>query len=160
MTLQDLNSAQAETVREPLGRCCGSEAWLARMIECRPFENVQALTAASDEIWWSLAENDWLQAFAKHPRIGEKRSDHWSSEEQRGMDQASSNTAAVMEKLNRRYEDKFGWIFIVCATGKHAGEMLTILQTRLANEAGDEIRIAASEQAKITKLRLEKLLAS
>lgn len=159
MTLQDLNSANADKLREPLGGCCGSEAWVARMIEWRPFDNFEALIAASDEIWWSLAESDWLQAFSKHPKIGEKRADPWSSDEQRGMDQASFDIAAAMEKLNRQYDDKFGWIFIVCATGKRAGEMLTTLENRLANEAADEIRIAASEQAKITKLRLGKLLA-
>jgi 2-oxo-4-hydroxy-4-carboxy-5-ureidoimidazoline decarboxylase len=159
MTLYELNVSGPEMLVQPLGRCCGSGAWLERIVGRRPFENLESLIAASDEIWWSLNESDWLEAFATHPKIGEKRADQWSSQEQSGMAQASADAATRMEKLNRQYQERFGWIFIICATGKSAGEMLAILEKRLGNDASDEIRISASEHAKITKLRLKKLLA-
>lgn len=152
--------APAEIARAHLAQCCGSPAWVERITARRPFQNADGLFAESDRVWWSLDQSDWFEAFAKHPKIGEKRADPWSSEEQRGMQRADQDTAASMEELNRRYQERFGWIFIVCATGKSAGEMLSTLQARLGNEPDHEIQIAASEQAKITKLRLEKLLAS
>ncbi len=116
---------------------------------------------AAEEAWWSLVESDWLEAFSKHPKIGDRKPiGKWSAEEQRGMDQATSETAGSMENLNRAYEAKFGWIFIICATGRSAEEMLSQLEQRLANDPAAEIRIAAGEQAKITRLRLQKLIGS
>jgi 2-oxo-4-hydroxy-4-carboxy-5-ureidoimidazoline decarboxylase len=122
----------------------------------QPFNGLAGLQAAAEEIWWSLPESDWLEAFAAHPKIGEASTARWSAEEQRGM--ANSNLAEEMRRLNRGYLDKFGWIFIICATGKSAAEMHRQLVDRLANNPAEEIRIAAAEQAKIIRLRLQKLV--
>lgn len=158
MTLQELNQEDETIIRESLKHCCGSEAWAERMITSRPFADVGALLSASDSAWNSLAASDWLQAFAQHPKIGQKSASQWSKEEQRGMQQASSATAVKMNQLNAEYERKFGWIFIVCATGKSADELLVLISARVQNDPDSELRIAAEEQSKITKLRLQKLI--
>lgn len=160
MKLSDLNSLSMEVMRDTLLTCCGSEAWAAEMIARRPFLDSETMHAQADEEWWRLEERDWLEAFSKHPKIGERRdSAKWSAGEQAGMAAASKDAAASMYQRNLEYQDKFGWIFIVCATGKSATEMLSIIEQRLSNKPADEIRIAAAEQAKITHLRLTKLLA-
>jgi 2-oxo-4-hydroxy-4-carboxy-5-ureidoimidazoline decarboxylase len=160
MTLSKLNSADSEQAQEALLRCCGSLRWADQMSRLRPFADESALQLAAENTWWSLSESDWLQAFAAHPKIGERKSSgQWSSQEQSGMNPASTKTVEFMSKLNSMYERKFGWIFIVCATGKTADEMQQALENRLTNIPMEEIRIAAGEQAKITRLRLEKLLA-
>jgi len=125
------------------------------MFRRQPFADIHR---EADEIWWSLASEDWLEAFAAHPKIGQKSAAKWTAQEQSGMSQAAASTAQEMDRLNIKYENKFGFIFIVCATGKSADEMLSILQTRINNSREEEIRIAAAEQAKITHLRLDKLL--
>lgn len=135
--------------------CCGSGAWANAMFRRQPFADIHR---EADEIWWSLASEDWLEAFAAHPKIGQKSAAKWTAQEQSGMSQAAASTAQEMDRLNIKYENKFGFIFIVCATGKSADEMLSILQTRINNSREEEIRIAAAEQAKITHLRLDKLL--
>ena len=140
-------------------RCCGSTAWVNKMLQLRPFQDRESLLLAADTVWNSLAPADWLEAFVQHPKIGEKSGAKWSVEEQRGMGTASVDTAQAMRELNIEYEQKFGWIFIVCATGKTADEMLALLTARLDNDADTELRIAAAEQSKITKIRIEKLLA-
>ena len=114
---------------------------------------------ASESIWWTLTPSDWLEAFSAHPRIGERSLSKWSSDEQSGVDGAQAEVLARLARGNQEYERRFGWIFLVNATGKTAPEMLQVLQSRLSNEEGAELRIAAGEQAKITKLRLEKLLS-
>ena len=139
--------------------CCGSDAWARRMFERQPFTDADSVYAAADEIWWSLTPDDWLEAFAKHPRIGQKSSAKWTSQEQSGMANAAEETAAEIARLNAEYDAKYGFIFIVCASGKTADEMLKILRTRINNSRDEEIRIAAAEQAKITHLRLVKLFA-
>jgi OHCU decarboxylase len=126
----------------------------------QPFNDPAALQAAGEKIWWSLPESDWLEAFSAHPKIGEASNARWSAEEQRGMNRADTSLADEIRRLNREYLDKFGWIFIVCATGKSATEMHQQLEERLANNPADEIRIAAAEQAKIIQLRLNKLVAA
>ncbi len=143
MTLADLLS------------CCGSTAWANAMFNRQPLEDIHR---AADEIWWSLTPQDWLEAFAAHPKIGQKSSAKWTAQEQSGMSQAAASTAEEMARLNCDYESKFGFIYVVCATGKSADEMLAILQARIHNSPEEEIRIAAAEQAKITHLRLDKLL--
>jgi len=135
--------------------CCGSAAWANAMFRRQPFTDIHR---EADEVWWSLASEDWLEAFAAHPKIGQKSAAKWTAQEQSGMSQAAASTAQEMARLNVEYENKFGFIFIVCATGKSADEMLSILQTRINNSREEEIRIAAAEQAKITHLRLDKLL--
>lgn len=133
--------------------------------EC-PFSNSNQLVVMADRVWWSLEPNDWLEAFASHPKIGEKKAarasasetQNWVAQEQSGAGNAAEETMRSLAALNRKYEDKFGYIYIVCATGKSSEEMLANLRERLANDAETEIRIAAREQSRITKLRLGKLI--
>lgn len=142
--------------------CCGSARWVDRMMRRRPFGNTDALLAAAREEWFSLEPEDWLEAFRHHPRIGDGEalharfpvSGHLSASEQQGVHGASVEVLEALENGNRAYEDKFGFIFIVCATGKTAAEMLGLLRARYSNARAHEIRTAASEQAKITELRL------
>ena len=136
------------------------------MTAARPFANVDELSTKADSIWRSLGSEDWLEAFRAHPKIGEKKAAaaqseearKWSAQEQSGINAAAAETMAALAEGNRDYEQRFGFIFIVCATGKSSEEMLAILQTRRQNDAGTEIAVAAEEQRKITRLRLEKLL--
>lgn len=147
-------SQAADLLRE----CCGSSRWVAGMVARRPFGSREAVLDAADEIARSLDASDWREAFANHPRIGEQTRSSWAAQEQSG---ASGATAAVRQALadvNRDYEQRFGYIYIVCATGKSAEEMLTIAQGRLRNDPDTELRVAGEEQRKITQLRLQKLL--
>jgi len=139
-----------------LTSCCGSSAWARTMFNRQPFEDMHR---EADEVWWSLVPEDWLEAFAAHPKIGQKSTAKWTSQEQNGMSQAAVETAEEIARLNAEYDGKFGFIFIVCATGKSADEMLELLRARITNSRDEEIRVAAGEQAKITHLRLDKLLA-
>ena len=165
MTLGRLNALSAADAEAELLACCGSRRWAREMAARRPFADVAALLAAADEVWWALGPDDWHEAFRAHPRIGERkaapaqgaRAASWSAQEQAGA--AGDDVAAALAEGNRAYEERFGHIYIVCATGKTADEMLAILRARLANDAATELRAAAAEQAKITRLRLEKLLA-
>jgi OHCU decarboxylase len=130
------------------------------MLAARPFESQTNLEAAASLIWSRLDPADWIEAFSKHPKIGEKgKVSQWSAQEQSGMDMAAAQVAERLAEMNRVYFDKFGFIFIVCATGKSAPEMLALLEARLPNKLEDELRIAAAEQDKITILRLRKLLS-
>jgi OHCU decarboxylase len=157
--------SKQEAIRE-LKSCCGATRWAEQMVNRRPFATGDELAAAADEIWWSLSSDDWLEAFHAHPRIGEKKaasvasaqSLQWSDKEQAGVRNASEETSELLTRLNREYEARFGHIFIVCATGKSSEEMLAILRQRMGNEPATELRIAAGEQAKITRLRLKKLI--
>jgi OHCU decarboxylase len=132
----------------------------------RPFDDFQQLTAEADRIWSSLGPTDWLEAFSHHPKIGEKKAApaqsleaaRWSDEEQAGTRAAAQGTLAELEKLNRIYEERFGFIFIVCATGKTTEEMLALITERLRNDYETELPIAAEEQRRITHLRLRKLV--
>jgi allantoicase len=154
--LNALPFPEAETT---LLACCGSRAWARRMAAGRPFRDRADLVKMSDGIWWSLAPEDWMEAFRAHPRIGEKGG-RWSTQEQAGTRGARPEVLSELAEANQRYESRFGHIFIVCATGKSALEMLTLLQERSGNDPESELRIAAEEQRKITNLRLEKLLPS
>ena len=136
------------------------------MAEARPFADVDSLLNQAEQIRQNLEAEDWLEAFAAHPKIGAKKSvpyqteqsAKWSQGEQSGTQTAADSVRAELEEANRLYENKFGFIFIVCATGKSAEEMLGICRARLNNDADTEIRIAAEEQQKITEIRLKKLL--
>lgn len=136
------------------------------MVAERPFTGVDQMIETADRIWWSLGQQDWLEAFHSHPKIGEKKpaqqvseqSRAWSGHEQSGIENSARDTIEALAELNRAYEERFGFIFIVCATGKTSDEMLAILRARLENPADVELRIAADEQAKITELRLRKLI--
>ena len=136
------------------------------MTAARPFADVGELLTKADTICRSLNAEDWLEAFRAHPKIGEKKAAaaqseearKWSAQEQSGIRNAAAGTMAALAAGNQDYEQRFGFIFIVCATGKSSEEMLTILRGRLQNDAETEMGIAAEEQRKITRLRLEKLL--
>ncbi len=165
MNVEAFNIVQPEDARAALLRCCGSRRWADAMLTRRPFASSADLFAAADDIWASLAPTDWLEAFAAHPRIGDLDSlkkkfaatANRSAHEQAGVAGAADDVLRELAEGNRRYEERFGHIFIVCATGKTAAEMLHLLRQRLSNAPADELKIAAAEQAKITRLRLEKL---
>lgn len=160
------NLPAKEAAREILA-CCGSNAWAAAMASKRPLEDDGALLAASDEIWRSLGEADWLEAFRSHPRIGESGSEKtvtaqssaWSEQEQYKAATAEEAVKTALKWGNREYEQKFGRIFIVCATGKSASEILEILRRRLHNDDATELQLAAEEQRQIMHLRLKKWIA-
>lgn len=166
MTLHELNTLSKQQLTSELTKCCGSPAWVNRMLPFFPADDLVELLEDAEEQWFKCNEEDWKQAFAQHPKIGDIDSlkkkfastATWASGEQSGVNAAPQNTIEALAEANKKYEDKFGYIFIVCATGKSAEEMLGILQSRLLNEPKLEIEVAADEQNKITKLRLEKLL--
>ncbi|HBL26447.1 MAG TPA: bifunctional allantoicase/OHCU decarboxylase [Acidobacteria bacterium] len=152
-----LNALPGEAAEAALLACCGSRVWARRMVVGRPYRDRADLVRISDGVWWSLAAEDWLEAFRAHPRIGEKGG-RWSEQEQAGARGARPEVLADLVAANRRYEERFGHLFIVCATGKSAAEMLALLQERIGQDPASELRTAAEEQRKITHLRLEKLL--
>ena len=159
MNLRDLNNCEEDLAQEALLKCCGSSRWAKQMAAQRPFDNVETVHTTAHDIWSSLKESDWLEAFACHPKIGEtKPVSNWSSQEQKGMATATAGTADAIATMNREYQKRFGYIFIVCAMGKSAAEMCDLLEQRLKNTLQEELRIAAAEQMKITHLRLDKLL--
>jgi OHCU decarboxylase len=160
MTLTDLNTMPHDEAVAEFGRCCGSRTWAQKMAERRPFENIDRMTAEADRIWSVLAPGDWLEAFGAHPRIGERATSAWSHQEQAGAASAGADVRARLAEGNRRYEERFGYTFLICATGKSAEQMLSALQIRLRNEAAAELTVAAEEQRQITDLRLRKLISS
>jgi OHCU decarboxylase len=157
LDLDRFNSLPAGEAEEALLACCGSTLWARRMAESRPFEDLTGVQKKSDAVWRSLDGDDWREAFAAHPRIGEQGG-RWSEQEQAGALDATAETLAELIAANQEYEARFGHIFIVCATGKSAAQMLSLLRHRLDNDRSIELQIAAEEQRKITNLRLEKLL--
>jgi OHCU decarboxylase len=159
MNLQALNIAEEDKAYEALLACCGSARWAKEMVDRRPFSHAEQLHATAQDIWYSLNDADWREAFSAHPQIGETRPvSTWSAQEQQGMAAADATIAESMSALNHRYKERFGYIFIVCATGKSAAEMHCLLENRLINTPQQELPIAAAEQMKITHLRLGKLL--
>ena len=147
-------------------RCCGSELWVLRMLGRRPFVSLSELMEAADEAWARLRREDYLEAFSHHPEIGAdlaalrerfQQTRAWSSDEQAGVAGASEQTLVALRDNNQRYRERFGYIFIVCASGLRAEELLQALSARLNNDPAVELQIAAAEQSKITKLRLAKL---
>jgi OHCU decarboxylase len=161
-----LNTLPADEAAKELLQCCGSKRWAHEMANGRPYQSLETFITTANEIWWSLSPDDWLEAFRSHPKIGEKKaaesvssqSREWSGQEQAGVSKASPEAIDSLAALNRAYEQKFGFIFIICATGKTPEEMLSALRERLNNEPATELRIAATEQSKITELRLKKLI--
>src|SRR5688572_4299154 len=166
MTLHELNILPRQELMDALMKCCGSHAWVSKMLPFFPADDMVELLEDAEEQWFLCSEVDWKEAFAQHPRIGDiesmqkkfNSSAHWEAEEQSGIKNASSQMLEELAEANKRYEEKFGYIFIVCASGMTAEEMMAMLQTRLQNSAEVEIEVAADEQNKITKLRIEKLL--
>ena len=167
LELASLNALSSSRAESEFLKCCGSKNWARQVTSARPFASLDELIAKADRIWWSLDSENWLEAFQSHPKIGEKKAaaptaaeaQRWSEDEQSGLRNSVQQTLDELADLNNAYEEKFGYIFIVCASGKSSEEMLAILQDRLKNNAAEELRIAAAEQAKITELRLRKLLA-
>jgi len=165
IALDELNSLSPERTRELLRSCCGASRWVDGMNARRPFASVDELFRAADDVWASLGPDDWHEAFAHHPRIGEQRSAAaqdaraaaWSAGEQADVASANGSLHNELASVNRTYEQRFGHIYIVCAAGKSAGELLAIARDRLGNAPDVELRVAAEEQRKITRLRLQKL---
>ena len=159
---QGIDQAAPGEARRLLTRACGSSQWVDRMMARRPFGSRDALLAAAQEEWDRLPENGWREAFTHHPKIGDRSAlrerfpatHALSAREQVGVDGASDAVLEALADGNRRYEERFGYIFIVCASGRTAAEMLAMLTARLGNDPTHELQIAAAEQAKITALRL------
>lgn len=162
------NALQSDIAQAEILPCCGSRAWARAMAARRPIPDEAALLAACDEVCGSLSESDWMEAFRSHPRIGESHSPvsapaqsaAWSSEEQQSVGVAADDSKAALAEGNRAYEHRFRRIFIVCAAGKSAAEILAILQRRLQNDESTELREAAEQQRQIARLRLKKWLSS
>ena len=160
------NSLDPDSATREILPCCGSQAWAEALTAKRPYTNEAALFTASDTIWLSLPEAAWQQAFDSHPRIGQKHAQNhateeslrWSAQEQRTALSTDASAKLALEDANRRYEQRFGRIFIVCASGKQPAEMLQILERRLLNNPAAELLEAAGQQRQIMQLRLRKWL--
>ena len=159
------NDAGEASARDAMLACCSAKRWAQSMVALRPFETVETLSQTADEIWSTMEEADWMEAFSSHPRIGERkvapqpsRSAAWSEQEQSGASGIANNVLAQLAEGNATYEQRFGFTYIVCATGKSADEMLGILERRLANDRAAELREAAEQQRQITQIRLRKWL--
>jgi 2-oxo-4-hydroxy-4-carboxy-5-ureidoimidazoline decarboxylase len=152
-----LNSCASEAAISEFERCCASRTWSGRMTEARPFFNLTQLEAQADNIWKSCSREDWLEAFAAHPRIGESTAARWSQQEQARVSEASAGVQTELARLNSEYEARFGHIFIICAAQKSGEEILSVLRQRLTNRPALEIQIAAEQQSLITRLRLRNL---
>jgi 2-oxo-4-hydroxy-4-carboxy-5-ureidoimidazoline decarboxylase len=169
--LRDLNSgADDERAQQQLLACCAAQSYVARMLDARPYGDVEALLLTSDDAVASLGYLGLAQALAAHPRIGEgaahprvgegANAETWSGEEQAGLNGADSGVLAALREANAEYERRFGQVYLVCATGRSAGELLAICQSRLDNDPSTEQRVVLGELAKITRLRLARLLAA
>ncbi len=166
MTLHELNILPKDQLRQALFNCCGCTAWVDKLMEFFPVDDMVELLYDAEDIWYQCSESDWLEAFTHHPKIGDLESlrkkfastAKWAGSEQGAVAEAPEAILQALAEGNAAYEEKFGFIFIVCATGKSAAEMLALLQERLPNSREEEIRNAMEEQNKITRLRLQKLL--
>lgn len=164
--LTRLNALPAQEAQAAFLRCCGSTQWAEAMVRARPYASPEAVLARADAEWAKTTPTDWREAMGHHPRIGEqqlrerfKSTHEWSKQEQQGVSAATEDVLRGLAEGNRAYEERFGFIFLVCATGKSAEEMLSLLQQRMQNDVETELRVAAAEQGKITRIRLERLLS-
>lgn len=165
-TLAAWNEAGETEARNAMLACCGAKRWADAMVALRPIASVLALSEDADRVWGTMQEADWLEAFACHPRIGERKvsahagaqSTAWSQAEQAQTNLASENVLAEIAAENQKYEEQFGFTYIVCATGKSAEEMLAILKRRLGSTRDAELREAAEQQRQIMQIRLGKWL--
>jgi 2-oxo-4-hydroxy-4-carboxy-5-ureidoimidazoline decarboxylase len=166
MNLDELNALPRKQAEARFRDCCAADPWVQGMVDNRPYASRDAMLRQSQRLWPALSEQDWLQAFEAHPKIGDVdslRRKYASTKALASSEQAGARQApeAVLQRLkadNDAYQEKFGFIFIVCATGKSAEDMLELLEARLPNTREQEIDNAAREQAKITEIRLEKLV--
>lgn len=164
-TLASWNASSAASALAAMIACCGARRWAAAMVELRPIASSAELTEAADRIWSTMEEADWLEAFACHPRIGERRTAQastqsvaWSQQEQSSAKCATEPVLAKLAAGNALYEQRFGFTYIVCATGKGAEQMLSILHCRLAGDRATELRESAEQQRQIMQIRLGKWL--
>jgi 2-oxo-4-hydroxy-4-carboxy-5-ureidoimidazoline decarboxylase len=164
--LSRFNQLSEADARRALSRCCGATRWIDALLGARPFASADALFERADAVWRGLERADHLEAFSHHPEIGADLNElrrrfagtaDLSQSEQAGVTSATESTLRALRESNRAYRERFGYCFIVCATGKSADDMLAILQERLGHAPEAELCIAADEQAKITRLRLEKI---
>lgn len=169
MLLSFFNQLDQATAAAHLYTCCGSLQWVDELMQHFPFQSEQNLIEQAEQIWYNhCTQADWLEAFTHHPKIGDidslktkfANTQHLASNEQASVTQATDDVIAALAHANKTYEQQFGFIFIVCATGKTANEMLRLLTDRLNNNYTDELAIAMGEQHKITIIRLKKLLAN
>jgi 2-oxo-4-hydroxy-4-carboxy-5-ureidoimidazoline decarboxylase len=165
LVLAAWNQAAEASAFDAMIACCGARRWAAVMTSARPLASEEALHEAVDRAWDAMTEHDWLEAFACHPRIGERKPVHgsvqsatWSREEQSSTAVATQSVLSQLAEDNARYEEKFGFIYIVCATGKSSEEMLRILDRRLSSDRASELREAAEQQRQIMHIRLRKWL--
>lgn len=159
------NAAAETEALDTMLACCGARRWAQAMVAARPVATVAELSATADRVWAGMGEQDWMEAFACHPRIGERKTAHapaksvaWSKQEQSSVSEAEARVLAELAEGNARYEELFGFTYIVCATGKSASEMLAILKRRLASSRAAELREAAEQQRQILQIRLGKWL--
>jgi 2-oxo-4-hydroxy-4-carboxy-5-ureidoimidazoline decarboxylase len=164
--LAQLNSMSRGDAIAAFTRCCGSSKWATVMCDSRPFASLSQMCDRADDVWESLGEPDYVEAFSHHPRIGDTTAQdlrfagtrEWSQKEQAGAASAPDTTREALARFNNEYFNKFGFVFLICATGKTAAEMLAELQRRLGNDRETELRNAAQQQRLITRLRLAKLV--
>lgn len=165
--LAEWNDAPGAVAMDTMMACCGAHRWAAAMVALRPIRSIVELSTEADRLWSTMKEEDWMEAFACHPRIGERKTAHattqsaaWSRQEQSAAADGEERVMAELAEGNRLYEERFGFTYIVCATGKSAEEMLAILNRRLARDRNAELREAAEQQRQIMQIRLGKWLAS
>jgi len=163
--LAAFNEADNSAAIEAMLACCAARRWAEAMVALRPYSSVESLSLTADEVWSTMEEPDWMEAFAAHPRIGERKLSAatapfaaWSEQEQSSVRDAAQQVLADLAEGNRQYEERFGFTYIVCATGKSAEDMLAIIARRLANERQVELREAAEQQRQILQIRLGKWL--
>ena len=166
--LERFNGLSEEAAAGELLAVCHSRRWAGRVAAGRPYPDLEALQAAADEVWTALGPADWLEALEAHPRIGQGgsagesgpggRSADWSRQEQAGVAGAGAEVRERLAAGNAEYEQRFGHVFLISAAGRDAAEILDALQARLGNDPGTELRVAAAEHRRITRLRLEKLM--
>jgi OHCU decarboxylase len=167
-SLENFNRLPRQRALRALLDCCGSKKWAQQMVARRPFVGEADLLEAADKTWSALAREDWLEAFLHHPPIGQTRAGTkqsataslWSAKEQSSAQKAAPQVLRALAEQNRAYAEQFGYVFLICATGKTSVEILDAVRQRLPNDPDTELRVAAEEQRKITRLRLEKLLES
>jgi 2-oxo-4-hydroxy-4-carboxy-5-ureidoimidazoline decarboxylase len=166
--LDRLNALPRPEAAEQLRACCGSSRWVEAMLARRPFESAAGLLEAADEVWHAAGPEDWDEAFAHHPRIGERHAvapvsataRAWSAEEQGNAAGAGEVARAALAEANDAYQRRFGRIYIVCAAGRSAEELLADIAVRMKNDPDRERAVAAEEQRKITRLRLKTLIGA
>lgn len=161
MTLKDFNKLDRDTASAELFSCCGSCNWVSLLMQKFPFRSQETLIEKARTVWYDACnKNDWLESFSHHPKIGDRKSltQKFAGKEQAGVASATEEIIDALAKANSEYEKKFGFIFIVCATGKSPEEMLRLLNDRLKNSIDEELTIAMGEQHKITLIRFKKLL--